>query len=149
MVRIFFVAFALSSTSAFAEQPTPNTPITLQQAIAQARENEPSFAAAVANQHVAALDHSIARAALLPNASYHNQVLYTQPNGALNGSGPSGSQAAPRFIANNAVREYASQGIVNETLGVPQFTAVSRAAAADAVAKAELEIARRGLVATV
>ena len=46
---------------------------------------------------------------------YHNQVLYTQPNGAINGGGPVGSQAAPRFIANNAVREYASQGVVTET----------------------------------
>jgi outer membrane protein TolC len=149
MLRIFLITFALSLTSTFAQQPTSTTPITLQQAIARARENEPSFAAAVANQKVAALDHSIARAALLPNASYHNQVLYTQPNGALNGSGPSGSQAAPRFIANNAVREYASQGVVNETVGLAGVTAVSRASAADAVAVAELEIARRGLVSTV
>jgi outer membrane protein TolC len=76
-------------------------------------------------------------------------VLYTQPNGSHNGGGPVGSQSAPRFIANNAVREYASQGVVNETLGLAQVTAVSRATAADAVATAELEIARRGLVATV
>ena len=149
MLRIFLFTFALSLTSAMAQQPTPNTPVTLQQAIARARENEPNFAAAAANQRVASLDRSIARAALLPNASYHNQVLYTQPNGSRNGSGPVGSQAAPRFIANNAVREYASQGVVNETLGLAQVTAVSRAAAASAVATAELEIARRGLVATV
>jgi outer membrane protein TolC len=123
--------------------------ITLAQAIAQARANEPAFAAAVANQRVAALDRSIARATLLPSATYHNQVLYTQPNGAKNGGGPIGNQSAPRFIANNAVREYASAGVVNETLGLGQFTAVSRATAADAVATAELEIARRGLVATV
>jgi outer membrane protein TolC len=149
MLRFCLLAFALLLTSAIAQQPAPQTPITLQQAIARARENEPSFAAAVANQRVAALDHSIARAALLPNVSYHNQVLYTQPNGARNGGGPVGSQSAPRFIANNAVREYASQGVVNETLGLAQVTAVSRAAAADAVATAELEIARRGLVSTV
>ena len=93
----------------------PPASITLEQAIALARANEPNFAAAAANARVAALDHSIARAALLPNATYHNQVLYTQPNGAFNGSGPVGSQAAPRFIANNAVREYASQGVVTET----------------------------------
>src|ERR1700749_2946438 len=134
MRKIFLITFALSLSSAMAQQPLPSTSITLQQAIARARENEPSFAAAVANQHVAALDHSIAVAALLPNASYHNQVLYTQPNGARNGSGPVGSQAAPRFIANNAVREYASQGAVNETLGLAQVTAVSRASAASAVA---------------
>ncbi len=134
-----------------ARQPAAAAPasITLQQAIARARANEPNFAAAVAAQRVAALDHSIARAALLPGVSYHNQVLYTQPNGATNGGGPVGSQAAPRFIANNAVREYASQAVVTETLGLQQVTAVSRAAAAEAVATAELEIARRGLVSTV
>ena len=150
-----FLAFALFLNAASAQQaaPTPTsitpTSITLEQAIALARANEPNFAAAAANKRVAALDHSIAQAALLPGVSYHNQVLYTQPNGAVNGGGPVGSQAAPRFIANNAVREYASQGVVTETVGLQQLTAVSRASAADAVAAAELEIARRGLVATV
>jgi outer membrane protein TolC len=150
MPRLSFIVFALSLHAAFAQQDGPAAaPVTLQQAIARARANEPNFAAAVAAQKVAALDHSIARAALLPGASYHNQVLYTQPNGATNGGGPVGSQAAPRFIANNAVREYASQAVVTETLGLQQVTAVSRAAAAEAVATAELEIARRGLVSTV
>jgi outer membrane protein TolC len=152
---LFFVVLALFVNAGLAQQaaPTPTsitpTSITLEQAIALARANEPNFAAAAANKRVTALDHSIAQAALLPGVSYHNQVLYTQPNGAINGGGPVGSQAAPRFIANNAVREYASQGVVTETLGLQQFTAVSRASAADAVAAAELEIARRGLVATV
>jgi len=150
MPRLSLIVFALSLHAAFAQQnATAAAPVTLQQAIARARANEPNFAAVVAAQRVAALDHSIARAALLPGASYHNQALYTQPNGATNGGGPVGSQAAPRFIANNAVREYASQAVVAETLGLQQVTAVSRAAAAEAVATAELEIARRGLVATV
>ena len=145
-----FIACAWLLNAAFAQQAgTVPTSITLQQAIALARANEPNFAAAAANKRVTALDHSIAQAALLPGVSYHNQVLYTQPNGAFNGGGPVGSQSAPRFIANNAVREYASQGVVTETFGLQQLTAVSRASAADAVAAAELEIARRGLVATV
>src|SRR6202167_5472774 len=150
MARLLFILLALS-TAAVAQQvvPVPAGPITLEQAIALARANEPTFAAAVANSRVAAIDHSIARAALLPNVDYHNQVLYTQPNGAFNGGGPIGSQSAPRFIANNAVREYASQGVVTETFGLQQLTAVSRASAAEAVAAAELEIARRGLVSTV
>jgi outer membrane protein TolC len=150
MPRLSLIVFALSLNVAFAQQDGPAAaPVTLQQAIARARANQPNFAAAVAAQKVAALDHSIARAALLPGASYHNQVLYTQPNGATNGGGPIGSQAAPRFIANNAVREYASQAVVTETLGLQQVTAVSHAAAAEAVATAELEIARRGLISTV
>src|ERR1700678_904285 len=145
-----FIAFALFLNAAFAQQTgTVPASITLEQAIALARANRPNVAAAAANKRVTALDHSIAQAALLPGVSYHNQVLYTQPNGAFNGGGPVGSQSAPRFIANNAVREYASQGVVTETFGLQQLTAVSRASAADAVAAAELEIARRGLVATV
>ncbi len=152
MLRILLPALAVSMTAAaFAQQTVaaPPSSITLEQAIALARANEPNFAAAAASKRVTALDHSIAQAGLLPGVSYHNQVLYTQPNGATNGGGPVGSQAAPRFIANNAVREYASQAIVTETLGLRQVTEVSRAAAADAVAAAELEIARRGLVSAV
>ncbi len=149
-IWLSFIAFALFLNAAFAQQTgTVPTSITLQEAIALARANEPNFAAAAANKRVTALDHSIAQAALLPGVTYHNQVLYTQPNGSFNGGGPDGSQSAPRFIANNAVREYASQGVVTETFGLQQLTAVSRASAADAVAAAELEIARRGLVATV
>ena len=81
---------------------------------------------------------------------YHNQVLYTQPNGEQNQAGQGvGSQPSPRFIANNAVREYASQGVVNETIGLAQIAEVKRADAAAALAQAQLEIAGRGLVETV
>jgi outer membrane protein TolC len=103
----------------------------------------------VAASGVSALDRSIARAALLPSVSYHNEFLYTQGTGAIVPGGPAGALATPRFIANNAVHEYASQGVVNETIGLQQFAAASRASAAAAVAAANLEIARRGLVAAV
>jgi outer membrane protein TolC len=129
--------------------PAASTAISLDEAISRARANEPTFAAALAASRVSALDRSIAHSALLPSAVYHNQYLYTQPNGATNQAGSTGSQPAPRFIANNAVHEYASQGVVTETIGLQQITAVSRASAAYAIASAELEIARRGLVATV
>jgi len=138
-----------------AAQPPPNAfpaSITLEQAISLARANEPSFAAAAAASRVSDLDRSIARAALLPGVTYHNQFLYTQPSEVAANSGGSSSSSVTSpviFIANNAVHEYMSQGVVNETVGLAQFTAVSRASAAAAVAEAELEIARRGLVATV
>ncbi|HTZ59474.1 MAG TPA: TolC family protein [Acidobacteriaceae bacterium] len=142
-------AVAQQVNGAPAGPTTPGGPITLEQAISLARANEPGFAAAAANARITGLDHSIAQAALLPTVTYHNQVLYTQPNGAFNGGGPVGSQSAPRFIANNAVREYASQAVITDTLGLQQVNAVSRAAAAQAVSSAELEVARRGLVNTV
>jgi outer membrane protein TolC len=44
------------------------------------------------------------------------------------------------------VREYASQGVVNETVGMAQIAEVKRADAAAVLAEAQLEVARRGLV---
>jgi outer membrane protein TolC len=124
--------------------------ITLDEAIHRAQANEPAFAASAAESKAAGLDRSIARATLLPSAVYHNQALYTQPNGQQNQAGQGvGSQPSPRFIANNAVREYASQGVVNETIGVAQIAEVKRADAAAALAQAQLEVAHRGLVETV
>lgn len=123
--------------------------VTLDDALSLARANQPAFAAARAASESASLDRSIARSALLPTVTYHNSFLYTQPNGSINQAGSAGAQAAPKFIANNAVREYASQGVVNETIGLGQLANVSRASAAAAIANAELEIARRGLNAAV
>jgi outer membrane protein TolC len=121
----------------------------LAEAIKQAEANEPAFASALAAQRSAHIDGYLAKAALLPSVTYHNQVLYTQPNGQTNQGGQVGSQAAPIFIANNAVHEYASQAIINETIGLKQFADAQAAAATAARATAELEVARRGLVSTV
>ena len=126
--------------------------LTLENAIARAKANEPAFASAVAANKVAALDHSLARAALLPSIVYHNQYLYTEPaHGATQSANASANVATstPRFIANNAVHEYTSQGVVSETIGLQQVTALAHASAAASVASAELEIARRGLVVTI
>jgi outer membrane protein len=121
----------------------------LEQALVLARDNEPTFAAAVATSKTAKLDRAIARSALLPSVVYHNQYLYTQPNGGVNQAGSIGAQAAPRFIANNTVHEYVSQGVVTETVGLAQYSALARTGAAEAIANAELEISRRGLTSAV
>ena len=128
--------------------------ITLDEAITRARANEPTFAAAVAQSRVADLDRSIAHAALLPTAVYHNQFIYTQGARGNTGSANASADSAlvtssPRFIANNAVHEYVSQGVASETIGAQQIAVAARATAVSSVAKAELEISRRGLVATV
>ena len=124
--------------------------ITLDEAIKRAQANEPSYAAAMAESRASALERSIARAALLPSVDFHNQALYTQPSSLANQAGQgTASQAAPRFIANNAIHEYASQAVVNETIGLGQLAGVRHADAAAAFAAAELEIARRGLFGTV
>lgn len=141
------------STVPSSTQPTSQPlAISLDEAIARARANEPTFAAAYAASRVAGIDRSIARAALLPTAIYHNQYLYTQPSqlaGIVSTTNPAVVTNTPRFIANNSVHEYTSQAVVNETIGFQQITAVARADAFAALASAELELARRGLVATV
>jgi outer membrane protein TolC len=160
------LAFAFSHGPARAQQPStpgeasatpvaPSIPIGLDEAISRARANEPAFAAAAAAAKTAKLDQSIARAALLPNVVYHNQFLYTQGGvGSTVSEGtpahPQGTRTSlPRFVANNGVHEYTSQGSVTETIGPLQFNAVNKAAASLAIATAELEIARRGLVSAV
>ena len=124
--------------------------LTLDEAIHRAEANEPAFAAAAAEQKATALERKDARAALLPSATYHNQFLFTQSNKSQAATTQGGlTQSLPVFIANNAVHEYYSQGVVNETVGLAQMAAVRLADATAAVATAELEVARRGLVATV
>ena len=124
--------------------------ITLDEAIRRAQASEPAYAAAVAASRTAGLDKSIAVAGLLPNVAYFNQGLYTEPNGAHGQVGQvSDTPDLPKFIANNGVREYFSQAVVNETLGLGPVAAVRHADAAAAMAQAEQEIARRGLVAAV
>jgi outer membrane protein TolC len=125
--------------------------ITLEEAIRRAQANEPNFAIARAEVKATALDRSIAHAALLPNAVYHNQFLYTQGNGEGVTIAPDGTRtpAPPIFIANNAVHEYMSQAVVTETMGLRQVADVRLADATAARAAADYEVARRGLVATV
>ncbi|HEV2272893.1 MAG TPA: TolC family protein, partial [Acidobacteriaceae bacterium] len=121
--------------------------ITLDQAIALAERNDPAYATSVADRGSAQLDRSISRSALLPSASYLNQYLYTQPNGLLNQAGQGvAAQPAPRFIANNAIREYASQALITETVSAAGFADFKRAGALARKAGADLEIARRDLV---
>ena len=158
MLRDSLIFCALSMTVALAQtgggapapaSPPPSLAFTLQQAIERAKANAPNFANAVANNRISSLNRSIARAALLPSAIYHNQFLYTQGGGPTTPSGSTADNAAPRFIANNTIHEYVSQGSVNETIGLLQINAVARASAEEAISRAELEITRRGLVSTV
>lgn len=143
---------ALGAASVWAQTPAPQSlaSITLEEAIRRAEANEPNYAAAVAANRVAGLDKSIARAGLLPSARAFTQGIYTQPNGLYAEGGEGVSTPNPKFVANDArPREYFAQGIVDETLSVGGLAELRRADAAAALARAELEIARRGLVATV
>src|SRR6202050_53244 len=141
---------ALAGTS-FAQGVTPTITvvISLSEAIHRAQQNEPVFASALAAQKSASIDRYLAKAALLPSVTYHNQLLYTQPNGQIITGVQGGAQASPIFIANNAVHEYTSQASINETVGLKQFADAQVATANAARASAEVEVARRGLVSSV
>jgi outer membrane protein TolC len=129
----------------------PTAPIALDEAIRRAQAVETTYGAAIADAGVAQAQRGIARSALLPGVVYHNQYLYTQgssiPLDQTTSNGQSTSSV--RFIANNAVHEYTSQGIVTETIGGAGVADLKRADAEAAAAKARLEVSRRGLVATV
>ena len=141
------------TATATAGSPATGKPvvITLAEAIKRAEANEPAFAAARGASQSADLDRSIAVAGLLPTARFLGQEIYTQPNGIYTeGDAGEASAPLPRFVANDSRPfEYIDQGIVEETLGFAAPAAVRRANAAAAMARAQLEIARRGLVAAV
>jgi outer membrane protein TolC len=141
---------ATGATAAGAPTESGVRPITLEQAIDLAEANDPAYASSVASRGSAKLDRSLSRSALLPSASYYTQYLYTQPNGKqTQASQGTGEQPALVFIANNAIHEYTSQLLLNENLSFTGAANFERAGALARKADADLEIARRDLVARV
>jgi outer membrane protein TolC len=130
-----------SAQSQAASQASPLT-ISLQDAMDRARANEPQFRAAVTQAALARQDLVQARAGLLPSVNATTGYLYTQ--------GGTGSEI-PRFIANNAIHEYTALGNAHEevNLGPGSVAAYRRATAASALARAQQEVALRGLTVTV
>jgi outer membrane protein TolC len=113
--------------------------LTLQDALQRAKKNNPEYHAAVTEFGLAKEDRVQSRAALLPSVNYNAAFLYTEGNGT----------AAVRFVANNGVHEYISQGNVHQEFSLANIAEYRRSAAAEAVARARSEIAARGLVVTV
>lgn len=113
--------------------------LTLQDALEGARANNPEFKSAQVDLGVAREDKYQARVAFLPSVNHTTQRLHTQANGTDTGV----------FVASNGVNEYLSQAAVHQELGFAQVAAYRRAGAAEALSRAKLEIASRGLVVTV
>lgn len=137
------VTFCLVQCPAQEAQPASSTQapltLTLQDALNRARVNSAQFQAAVTDQGIAHEDKVQARAGLLPSVNFNNQFIYTEPNGS-----PSGV-----FIANNTVHEYLSQGDIHQVIGLTSYTDYRKAKALEAVARAKVEVAKRGLVVAV
>jgi outer membrane protein TolC len=124
-----------------ARSDAANSPVqlSLASALALARKNSTVYNAAVTEAGSAGLDRALARDALLPQVNFNNQYLYTQSN----------QHGGVRYIANNAVHEYISQGDVHESIDVAGLANYRKVSAAAALARAKAEIASRGLVVTV
>jgi outer membrane protein TolC len=131
------VAAAQQTTSLPAAPPLR---LTLQDALARARRNSVTYQSALTDAGLAREDKYQARAALLPSVTYNTSGIYTEGNGVDGGF---------KFIANNAVHEYSSQGNVHEAIDVAGFAEFRRSGVAAAAARARSEIAARGLVVTV
>jgi len=117
---------------------TPQTPltITLQDALARARQYGTQIQSAGINSLLAKEDRVQAKAATLPSLNAFNQFIYTEANGT-----PSGV-----FVANDGVHVYNEQAQVHEELlSLVRHGEIRRAMAAEAVAKAKIEVAQRGL----
>lgn len=123
-------------------QAGPPLTITLQDAIQRAKQNAPKFQLAVTASKVAHEARVQARAAMLPSVENSTQYLNTQGNGIS----PVG-----RFVTNDGVHVYREWAVVHELMPGSFFVNAGprQAAYAEALAKANEEIARRGLVLTV
>jgi outer membrane protein TolC len=131
---------ALLCQGAFGQTPVEPLKLTLEDALARARQYSQTVYTASAAALLAHEDAVQAKAALLPSVNGQSQFLYTQPNGT-----PSGV-----FVPNNGPRVYTELANVHGDVFNPGMRAEYRKAlAAEALAKAKSDLAARGLVATV
>jgi outer membrane protein TolC len=116
--------------------------LTLQDALARAQRYETSFLGAANAADLAREDTVQARAALLPTVGLRSEYLNTQGNGVF----PSG-----RYVTNDGVHVYREWSVFHQDLGPATWTksGYNRASAAEALARAKVEVARRGLNFTV
>src|SRR5713101_7133956 len=115
MLSLPVIASAQSNSNSVDAQPDANLSastapltLTLQDAIARARKNNPEYRAALAQYGSAKEDRVQGRAALLPGVNYNAGFLYTQGNGTPTG----------RFVGANGVHEYISQGNVHQDISL-------------------------------
>jgi outer membrane protein TolC len=116
--------------------------LTLQDALARAQRYETSFLTAANAASLAHEDTLQARAALYPSAGLRSEFLNTQGNGVF----PSG-----RYVTNDGVHVYREWAGFHQDFSPGTLTksGYQRAAAAEALARAKTEVARRGLTVTV
>jgi len=119
------------------------TTVTLADALERARKLDPTLTGAASDAKSAREDRIQARNAMLPSLTATSQYLNTEGNGGRVSDG--------RFVTQDGVHIYRDWAIVHMDLspGLLMGTGFTRAKAAEAIANAKAEIARRGLNVTV
>src|SRR5271154_2995980 len=140
-MHLRFIAFLLAAVAAWAQTSAPQT-ITLKDALALAEKTDLQFLAASLDAATAREDRSQAHAALYPSLSGRSEYLGTEGNGKL---------SSGRFVTNDGVHVYRDWAVVHQDLSPATLTRIGehRASAAEALARAKVEVARRGITATV
>ena len=119
---------------------TASAVITFPDALARARQYGGQIQSANFTVLQARQDTVQARAARLPSVNAFNQFIYTEANGT-----PSGV-----FVSNDGVHIYNEQAVVHqEALSLIRRGELNRALAAEAIARARVDVAARGLSQTV
>jgi len=120
----------------------PPATITLADALQRAQKNNAEFLSTLSDQRVAQQDRLQARNARLPQIGFRSEYIGTQGNGIT----PNG-----RYVTNDGVHVYREWATVHQDLsaGILMGTDYKRSQAAEAIATAKAEIARRGLTVTV
>jgi len=119
--------------------PASGPPLTLQEALTQARVNSQQFRSARLAADLAIEDRKQARAALLPSLNGLSQFIYTEPNGTTSGI----------WVPNDGPKVYATWLNVHGDVSLTKWSEYRGAAAAEAVARAKADVAARGLVSTI
>jgi outer membrane protein TolC len=133
-------AAGISSSTANAAPGDGPLSLSLNDALTRARTYSQQYLAAAIAASSAHEDTLQARAALLPTLNVLNQYIHTQGNGT-----PSGV-----FVANDGVHVYNEQAVAHaELFSLSKRADYKRAQAGEVAAKAKIDIAQRGLVATV
>ncbi len=146
LLALSVASTASAQTSSFSVRSEPNqqppSTLTLTDALTLAAKNDAALRAATTDAEVARQDLVQSRTALYPSLSGRSEYLGAQGNGKIPTS---------RFVTNDGVHVYREWAIVHQDLSPGTFTrvGVERAAASEALARAKVEIARRGLAATV
>jgi len=125
-----------------AEETGPPVTITLADALQRAQKYNAEFLASLSDQKSAREDRLQARNARLPQVGVRSEYVGVQGNGVT----PNG-----RYVTQDGVHVYREWAVVHEDLSANTLrgTDYKRAVAAEAIAAAKAEIARRGLTVTV